>query len=359
MPSHRRCSFRLLDSEFRILDSGFRILPHTPIHRIAGISFLVLSSLLVLALPAKGGEPDSTAGRDPAFFIRWSNVVPVTLPARGDSLPNEINPDTSIVQGGHLAIVCGAIAATVAGLHIYQENAWWKGQRGSFHVVPDPEYAKNIDKVGHFFGGAFGSFIGTKSMQWSGYSEATSTWLGTAIGGLFELYVEFEDGFARDWGFSPGDAKGDILGALFPIAQYYAKPLRALQPQFQYWPSKEMREGQHPGNIFIDDYDGQTYWIGMHVSEWLPDSWNAWWPKWLGFAVGVSLRGKKAAEDFHNEDLKHRYLLIALDYDWRHILPGDGWFMRTLKEALNFLHFPSPTIRIAPDVVAYGFYFSQ
>ena len=52
-----------------------------------------------------------------------------------------------------------------------------------------------------------------------------------------------------------------------------------------------------------------------------------------------------------------RNLIIALDYDMREIIPGDSWLLQTLKEALNYLHFPSPAIRISPDFIAYGFYF--
>jgi hypothetical protein len=51
-----------------------------------------------------------------------------------------------------LAFVGVGTAGTMAVIHVYQKNAWWSGQRRSFHVVNDWEYALNIDKIGHFYG---------------------------------------------------------------------------------------------------------------------------------------------------------------------------------------------------------------
>src|SRR5512143_3433363 len=102
--------------------------------------FLLASCGLLFNSVSQAGDRNAREGRDPAFFIRWSAPVTLPSPVGADSVRMEYNPDTTIVDGGRLAIVCGALAITVGGLHIYQENAWWKGQRGSFHVVPDPEY---------------------------------------------------------------------------------------------------------------------------------------------------------------------------------------------------------------------------
>lgn len=270
---------------------------------------------------------------------------------------SDYNPNETNINWTRLGIIGGALTATVTGLHFYQQNAWWSGERQSFHVVEDPDYAKNIDKAGHFFGGAFSAFIGIRSLQWSGVAEEPSILIGSAIGALFELYVEFEDGFAKDWGFSPGDAQADVFGALLPVAQYYLPLLRPLQPQFQYFPSQAMLDGKHHGGIFIDDYDGQTYWMAVHIADYMPDSWKTYWPEWLGIAFGVSVRGMHEADALKQYDLIERGFLIALDYDWRKILPGNSWFMQTLKQALNFLHLPSPAIKISPRYIAYGLYF--
>ncbi len=260
------------------------------------------------------------------------------------------DPDRTDVQWDRVAIVGGTLGALVTGIHIYQANAWWSDQRTSFHITDDPAYALNVDKAGHFFGGAFGSFLGRKSLEWSGFSRTASVWGGFAMGALFELYVEFEDGFATGWGFSPGDAYADVAGAFWPVLQEYVPGVEHLQPKFSYWPSKAMRNGEHKGNA-IDDYEGQTYWMGVHVEGLLPRSLKPYWPDWLALAVGVSVRNM---EVYQNTE---RNLIIALDYDMTKIIPGDSWLMHTVKEILNFIRFPAPAIRISPNYVAYGFYF--
>ena len=153
------------------------------------------------------------------------------------------------------------------------------------------------------------------------------------MGALFELYIEFEDGFAQDWGFSPGDAYADILGAAWPVAQYYVEPLRHIQPKYSYFPSPRYRgtgkfaEGiykendyQYGGNIF-DDYEGQTYWIAFHVDGLLPESMRDYWPDWLGIALGVSIRDM-GRESWEPDDKMQTNVILALDYDMTKIIPG-------------------------------------
>ncbi len=286
--------------------------------------------------------------------------VPVAVTSDDDSLDSAppfegYDPNVSHWQWDRAAIVGGVLGATVVGLHIYQRNAWWQDQRTSFHFQDDPDYALNVDKAGHFFGGAFGSFLGQKSLEWSGASRETAVWGGFAMGALFELYVEFEDGYARDWGFSPGDAYADVIGAAWPVVQHYVPAASHLQPKFSYFPSKSYRDGIHKGNA-IDDYEGQTYWMGVHVHGLLPRSWQGYWPEWLGLAVGVSVRNMPHFDQEHTTATE-RNLIIALDYDMTKIIPGDSWLLNALKEALNYIHFPAPAIRISPNYIAYGLYF--
>jgi len=188
-------------------------------------------------------------------------------------------------------------------------------------------------------------------MEWCGFSRNSSVITGAILASLFELYIEFEDGFARDWGFSPGDAYADVIGAAWPVGQHFIPYLEHVQPKFSYWPSKALREGTSH-RIMIDDYDGQTAWMGIHVHGLLPCSWQKYWPSWLGFAVGISVRG---VDDPAGRP--ERNILIALDYDMTKIIPGGTWFLDTLAKALNYIHFPAPAIRISPGYIAYGLYF--
>jgi hypothetical protein len=50
-------------------------------------------------------------------------------------------------------------------------------------------------------------------------------------------------------------------------------------------------------------------------------------------------------------------VLLSLDYDMTKIIPSSTPFLRTLGEALNFLHFPAPAVQISPRAIWYGIYF--
>ncbi|MBR9978716.1 MAG: DUF2279 domain-containing protein [Bacteroidetes bacterium] len=323
------------------------------------------------SVSSSGGGIRMKASEYSLNIIRSENVYKTDSPAddslrawrRGGFLgppyPFEVyNPEDSQWKWGRVGIISGVLGATVTGVHIYQRNAWWSDRRTSFHFQHDSEYALNVDKLGHFYGGALGAFIGRKSLEWSGASRTTALWGGTAMGALFQLYVEIEDGFAPDWGFSPGDAYANVLGAAWPIAQHYVPGLEHMHPKFSYWPSKAVREGTHTGNM-IDDYEGQTMWMGIHLHGLLPQSLKPYWPEWLGIAVGVAVRNMPIRVDgqYVQHNPLERSIILALDYDMTKIIPGEGWFITALKEGLNFIHFPSPAIRISPDFISYGLYF--
>lgn len=254
-----------------------------------------------------------------------------------------------------LAIVGGGTAAAVVGFHFYQMNAWWKDLRGPFHIQDDWEYALHIDKAGHIYGGYILTHIATSMLDWVGVGEKNSVWFGATLGALYQLYVEFEDGFGLQWGFSPGDAMGDVIGAYYPVAQYYAPVLRNFNFKLSYVPTYELIHEKpssygHKPNIMIDDYEGQTYWLSVNVHGLLPEGAKPYWPEWLGFAVGFSVKKLNGIGGGERE------FFLSLDYDLTK-LPGDGWLWNGIKRALNFIHFPAPAIRVAPTAIYYGLYF--
>ncbi|MDH7516430.1 MAG: hypothetical protein QHI48_11225 [Bacteroidota bacterium] len=318
------------------------------------VAVLLLAGIPVVGLAQEGGGGNvfsGGTGEAPSAVMLTD-----TIPRKGGNGAFEpvpfagYDPERTSIRWSHAALAGGAIAVTVAGIHIYQQNAWWKDRRTSFHIMEDPDYALNVDKAGHFLGGAFSAFVGKKSLEWIGVSRDASVVWGCVLSTLFELYVEVEDGFSRDWGFSPGDAYADILGAAWVLGQYYVPPLGHFQPKVTYFPSKKYRSGLHHGNM-IDDYEGQTFWMAVHVHGLLPDPLKKWWPEWLALAVGMSVR------NMDDRSAVTRNILLSLDYDVTKIIPGDSWFMHTFREALNYVHFPAPAIRISPGYIAYGLYF--
>jgi hypothetical protein len=259
------------------------------------------------------------------------------------------------IRYGRLAVIGGGLATIGVAHQVYVQNAWWKDYRGPFHFREDLRYAKNVDKIGHFYAGMVTSFLGAKAMEWSGFRPEKAVWYGAAIGSLFELYVEVQDGFSTLWGFDRVDAATDIAGAFFPVAKYYSPFLQNVDLKFSYLRSNaEPPRGGPFANqkhLIMDDYEGQRFWLSFKIGKVLPNSMKSIWPNFLALALGVGVK------DLQRDGGRLQWY-IALDYDLT-ALPGETGFLKALKEGLNFIHLPSPAIRISPGIVFYGLYFSR
>ncbi len=249
-----------------------------------------------------------------------------------------------------LALVGAGTVGTIAVIHVYQQHAWWSGQRRSFHIVNDWEYALNIDKIGHFYGATLISNLFSGSLKWAGVDEKKAMIYGALLGTVFGLYVEFEDGFATDWGFSPGDAGADILGAWYPVVQHYVPFFRNFNFKWSYIPTTQLKTGVK--KIFIDDHEGQTMWLSISVNNFLPEKIEKIYPDFLNIAVGYGVR------NLDGRGGGQRELYISLDYDLEK-LPGDGWFWKLIKKNLNYIHLPAPAFRLTPSFAFFGFFFSK
>jgi len=237
-------------------------------------------------------------------------------------------------------LITGATIGAGVWLHNYQKNAWWSGQRSSFHFQNDWDYAMSADKIGHFFDGAFIQQLYQGAFEWSGFTPTAAMWIGTLFSIAYMTDIEIEDGFASDWGFSPGDEMFNILGALYPVAQNYWAPLREFNVKWSYWPTEELRNGTKHG-AFLDDYNGQNVWFSMGVHYFLPKAAKKYWPDFLNIAVGYGVE--------HYTDYSKRYAnyYLAFDFDFRKMIPGDSNFMKWLKNVMNhFRILPAPGLRI-------------
>jgi len=265
-----------------------------------------------------------------------------------------LDSNSQVAQGKinytKLAFVGVGTAGTMAVIHVYQQHAWWSGQRRSFHIVNDWDYALNIDKIGHFYGATLISSLFSRSLQWAGVDKKKAMIYGGILGSLFGLYVEFEDGFATDWGFSPGDASANILGSWYPVAQYYVPFLRNFNFKWSYIPTTQLKTGKK--KIFIDDHEGQVMWLSISVNNFLPEKIEKVYPDFLNIAVGYGVR------ELDGLGGGKREFYIALDYNLEK-LPGDGWLWNLIKKNLNYIHLPAPAIRLTPKFAVFGFFFSK
>jgi hypothetical protein len=231
-----------------------------------------------------------------------------------------------------------------------QYNSWWKDQRGAFHVVNDGDYKANFDKFGHTFGGYFPCFFFDEAYRWSGFSREQAVLLGSLSSIMFEIYVEIEDGFARDWGFSPGDALTDIVGASFYLLRNSVPFIYNFNYKLTYFPSNQLLANRPdiPNQTLnpIDDYGGQSYWITANINGLLPKAAQGVVPEWLNLTFGIGGYNLDA-NDFI--DRKKAYY-IGLDYDIDKIFPeSDIAILNFIRKAFGYIHLPAPAYRISPD----------
>ncbi len=257
-------------------------------------------------------------------------------------------PLESGIDYTRLMIASGAALAVGVTVHMYQANAWWQEQDSKFRIVNDWEYARWIDKTGHFFGTNLIAHAFSGAYEAANFQAEESAIFSAASALAFELFIEIEDGFGPQWGFSPGDATADFLGASFYLSQYYFPYMKNFQPRVSYIPSQEFKD--NPDKIIIDDYEGQKYWVGMRMKNILPDKLAEYWPSFLMLSAGMGV----SHLDGKGGGVSSFYLALDLDAEQ---IPLYGGFWQFVKNTLNYIHFPMPGIRISPNTAFFGIVF--
>jgi hypothetical protein len=283
-----------------------------------------------------------------------ADSVATVQPKSDDEKTRPIDHSNQQLNSTRLAVVGGTLVAGMAAIHIYQSNGWWKNNRTSFHFQEDLKYGRSVDKIGHFYGATVLTFVIKKSLEWAEFPEHKALLWGAGAAALFQTYVEMEDGFSA-WGFDRVDFASDIAGAAWPVAQYYSPFLQNFDFKFSYHPSPELHGSGGVGfkgqkHIIFDDYEGQTLWLSMKVKNVLPNSLSSYWPSFLCLAVGYGARDIVSTNPYS-------VVFLGLDFDFTKIIPDDTPFLKMVGEALNYVHFPAPAIKISPNTVWYGLYF--
>lgn len=259
------------------------------------------------------------------------------------TMDGSLPPLETTIRPVSAAIVGGVYIGGVIALHINQSNAWWADQRGAFHVQDDWEYALQVDKAGHFFGGYMCSYVMSEGLMTAGLSWDAATVWGGITGLMYQTYVEVEDGYARDWGFSPSDMVSNTIGASFFVAQHYVPFLQNFTPKWQYVPSSVLDANTISHAVtFIDDYNGSTFWLSANVHNLLPEQAAHYWPRWLNVAFGYNVLGV----GLPREDQRERRYVIGLDYNLVEILPDGPPLWNWFRQGLNHIKLPAPAIVI-------------
>ncbi len=292
-----------------------------------------VTTIIILVFIANLGSAQIKFRADSAHlptlnFLKYNNSLP-------DPLKTKINYP---VLGG----VGLGLATAVYSINNYYQHTWWRAERTSFKFVNDWEYALWIDKFGHLFGTYLQAHAFSSALEAANVDLETSVLTGAALAFGLQLYVEIQDGYGPKWGFSPGDAVSDALGAIYYVAVYYYPFLKNIQPRVSYFPSKEMLDGTKPDMNISDDYEGQKLWLSFRMKNLLPDNISYYWPSWLMLSVGYGV------SDLNGSGGGTKKVFIGFDFDAEE-LPLHGKFWQFVKNTLNYIHFPMPGIRISPD----------
>ncbi len=256
-----------------------------------------------------------------------------------DKTPKLENPLDIEVNYYLLSGIGIATGTAVLAVRNYYANTWWRENAREFRFANDWDYALWIDKYGHFYGTYLLAHAFSIGLEGANVRGDLAAIYGSTAALLFQLYVEYEDGYGPKWGFSPGDAVSDVLGAGYSVAQYYFPYLKNFQPRLSYWPTKELINGEKEDHNIMDDYEGQKMWLGFRMKRLLPDKLAQYWPSFMMLSVGMGV------SDLDGSGGGNRDIYIALDLDAEE-LPLHGNFWQVVKNTLNYLHFPMPGVRI-------------
>lgn len=319
----------------------------------------LLAVFLILPRPTSAqGQPDTASGINSARDT--VGIPPLSLLTTGNQEAMLWGSYTRVTLDGHIPgpetqirkgpmIVTAALYATaVVGLHIYQLHAWWRNDRGPFHFEEDWPTELQVDKFGHFFGGYFISYLSREALLESGFDDPSADDWGSAMGLAYQIYIEIEDGFSTEWGFSPSDAYADLAGAGYFFLQRRIPFLQNFHEKWTYFPSAFLGKGTLPGQhrTAIDDYEGQTYWWCADVWNLLPASMQGYYPKWLQVAIGY---GAKYYGSENTDIPNTREVYIGLDYHLLHILlRTNSTLANWLVQTIDNFHFPAPAYEITP-----------
>lgn len=278
-------------------------------------------------------------------------LVCLFFPAMGQVKETRIIPlDSSCVSGPRLSLFSSAVVASGTAVYLARYEPLWKDHYTSFFFREDFTYARNQDKLLHFYGSGLGSIIAAKGLSWSGYDERDAALYGAATSIAFFTFMKIEDGHVNYLGFDRVDEAANILGAGYPAAQYYIPWLKNFTPKASYVASgNSVVAQQQELPSFLEDHEGQKFWMGVTVHDLLPEGVREYWPPILGLAAGYTVRGLNTPHAYHET-------IIALDLDLRK-LPGDSPFLKNLWEILNYIHLPMPAVRVSPSAIWYGLYF--
>lgn len=216
---------------------------------------------------------------------------------------------------------------------------WKDGKSVPFHFSNDPPYAMHNDKLGHAWFSSTTADLYRIAYQQAGLKASTAAWLGSSVALTTEMLIEVADAYRTGkpyFGFSPGDAAADLIGASIPLIRHYAGEEFVPQYKLSIWPSKVV----HAYSSILDDNESQFFWL----------SWQApTMPKWLNFAVGHGVENIDEAAWLPERYGARRATQIYLAPDINLAgLPIEGKAWDIIAQILSHIRIPLPALQLTP-----------
>jgi hypothetical protein len=249
------------------------------------------------------------------------------------------------------------VATAYTGIYLgsmaYLQFVWYKDkEQVPFEFYNDSKGYKQIDKFGHMYGSYLESYLGVKSLKWSGVPSRQAAWIGGSMGFIMQLPIEIWDGMYEGWGFSWSDVGANALGSALVISQeliFQDQPIK-YKFTFSRSPYAKLANG-YLGNGFNEvfyDYNGHTYWITIGLNRIIQKDFI---PDWLDLAIGYSAGGMYG--EFKNrtsyrgvlipETERYRQFLLSFDIDFSKIPTHNKWLKKFFSH-LFILKVPFPSI---------------
>lgn len=250
--------------------------------------------------------------------------------------------------GGMVALTAATYGAAYG---LVFAKGWWDEEGSHFHFENDFEYAKNLDKAGHFMAGYLVAEVFYQGYYLSGLTEFQS-YAAAAISAMAtHVAIDVKDGYSPEWGFSIFDVLSGTLGGLYPMAKRYIPAFNYIDIKWSYWINSRAYYRDSDTGVFTDDYCNETFWLSFKIHRMLPAAARKYYPAWLALAAGWSIDEGVFQKDENGKRKKgHHEFYIALDYDMEGIFkPHERW-ARNLVRFINVIKLPAPTIQVYPDV---------
>ena len=270
-------------------------------------------------------------------------LVPLMVPRAGCAQSIEAAQDSATLP--RLAVASLIPAGFIGGIVELNQQAFWRYATAvPFHISNDPPYAMHIDKLSHLYGSALGAAGMASAYRWAGLSSQNAAWTGGLLSLAAGVALELEDarhGNDPQYGLSPGDLVGDLLGAALPVAQQYVPALERVSFKLSVWPSAAYQSGAY--KTLADDYESQIYWasVDLHGLTALPP--------WLHLAVGAGCENlmRQAYAVPAPGGRPYTVVYLSPDIDLRGLPIEAGWW-HSAASILRYVRIPLPALEVYP-----------